>query len=300
MLSLNCPGGCDPRRLMRSALALTALLAPASPFAAAPSSADQPPQRVIALAPHITELLFAAGAGGKVVATVNSANAPSEARALPRIGDGVLLNAEALLSFRPDLLIAWHPGTALSTLEPLLRRTGAKILYSAPQSLAAIPDEIHHFGTLFQTQAIADPAADALRQRVDKLRQRYASRPPLTVLLDLGEFPIYTLANDASFNSVLAHCGGRNLYADSSLPALQVERETVLSRNPDAVLVAASPALSRKRQAYWAQLKLPAAQRGHVLRLDPDLLLRPGPRQIDAAEQVCQFLEQVRQSVASK
>src|SRR5690606_1994589 len=106
-----------------------ALLAPLS-LPAAP-----PPQRVLALAPHITELLFAAGAGDKVVATVNSANAPPEARALPRIGDGVLLNAEALLAFRPDLLIAWHPVSALRTLEPLLQRAGAGIQYSAPQSL---------------------------------------------------------------------------------------------------------------------------------------------------------------------
>lgn len=278
--------GQSVRRRVFRVLALAGLLLPLSLAAA--------PQRVIALAPHITELLYAAGAGDRLVATVSSADYPPAVRALPRIGDGLRLNVETLLSYQPDTLIAWQPSAALQRLEPLLLQAGVQLHYAAPQTLDEIPLAIEQLGQLLDTRAQAEPVAQQMRARLRALRQRYAHRPPLKVLLDLGEFPIYTLANDSAYNSVLASCGGHNLYADSKLVAVPIDAESVLERQPDAVLVAASPERAARRLAYWQRLQLPAALQERVQPIDPDRLLRPGPRLLDAAAEVCAFLDQIR------
>lgn len=266
---------------------------PASTEASASNMAPAP-TRAVTLAPHITELVFAAGAGGRIVGTVASSDHPPEARAIHRVGDGLLINAESLLARRPDVVLAWAPSQTLRALAPTLSASGVAMQYSQPRVLDDIPEEVQRFGRLFGTTAIATPQAETLRQRIAALRQRYASSAPVSVFLDLGETPLYTLGDDPMFNSVLAACGGVNLYADAGVPAPQVSAESVLARQPDVVLVAA-PEQGRARPTPWQSLKLPAALHGRMHYVDPDTLLRPGPRLIDAAERVCGHLEAARQ-----
>jgi len=253
-----------------------------------------PARRAVTLAPHATELVYAAGAGGYIAATIRGSDYPPAARALPVIGDGTQPDPERVAAARPDLLIAWQTAAA----EPLARvmdKLGVPVFYSDPQRLDAIPGAVERMGVLFGTEARARPAAEALRARLDALKARYAGRRPVRVFVQAGLEPIYTL-NDASIVSdALRACGGVNVFGQAPVVAPQVTLESVLAARPEAVLAGvAGPQDTARNLAAWQALGLPAARQGHVYGIDADALYRPGPRLLDAAETLCADLDRLR------
>jgi len=255
---------------------------------------EAPARRAVTLAPHATELAYAAGAGDFLVGTVRGSDYPPAARTLPVLGDGTQPDAERVAAARPDLLIAWQPGAA----EPLARvmdKLGVPVFYSDPLTLAAIPGAVERMGVLFGTETVAKAAARGLRARLDALKTRYAGRRPVRVFVQAGLNPIYTL-NDASIVSdALRLCGGVNVFGQASIVAPQVNLEGVLAARPEVVLAGvAGPEDTRANLAAWQAMGLPAARQGHVYGIDADALYRPGPRLIDAAESLCADLDRVR------
>jgi iron complex transport system substrate-binding protein/vitamin B12 transport system substrate-binding protein len=197
-------------------------------------------------------------------------------------------------ALRPDLVIGWLPGGAAPLL-PVLRALDVPIYYSDPRTLRDIPGAVEHMGVLFGTQAVAAPAAAALRARIDALAARYAGRRPVRVFIQAGRDPIYTLNSSSIVSDALRVCGGVNVFADAPVTAPQVTREAVLAARPDAVVAGVSePASLAATTAAWRALQLPAALAGHVIGIDADALYRPGPRLIDATERLCTDLDQAR------
>ncbi|HEY9281092.1 MAG TPA: cobalamin-binding protein [Eoetvoesiella sp.] len=275
------------------ALAAGAALAPAASLAA--PTAHRHPERVVALTPHITELLFAAGAGNKIVATVSSSDYPADARNIPLIGDGMNVNVEKIVALKPDLVIAWQPSGAARTLAPILAKLGIPVIYSKPETLRDIPGQIIKFGQIFNTQAIAGPTAERLNQRLTELEEQYSRRPAVNVFIEVGSAPLYTIGGDPLLNDALRNCGGVNIYARSALAAPQVSTEGVLIQQPDVIITAdIDPEKLAARRQEWAKLHLPAAILGHIYAIDPDALFRPGPRLIEATEHLCQYLDRAR------
>jgi len=256
-----------------------------------------PMQRAITLAPHITELIYAAGAGQSIVATVNSSDYPPEASQLPRIGDGLHVSLEKALLLAPDVVIGWQEGGAAQVLMPHLQEARIPLLFSQPQSLDEIAGELQRFGRLFGTSDTADRMAAQLRARLDDLRQHYSQRSPVRVFVQIGDPPLYTVGNDALLHDALQICGAVNIYADAQLPALQVGREHVIMQQPELIIAPVTDAkrLEEIRQ-NWSRLNIKAAQAGHVHGLHPDLLFRPGPRLIDGVTAVCRIVDEVRKS----
>ena len=275
------------------------LSAPVGLFAAQTRNpgADQIKQRVITLAPHITELIFAAGAGGRIVATVDSSTYPAAARSIPRIGDGVSVSVEKVVASRPDLVVAWMPSNATRMLMPALTGLHVPLIYSSPRKMADIPTEIARFGELLDTTQIATQTAEKLTRQIAALRTKYSQRDPVSVFIEVGSLPLYTIGQDPLVNDALRICGGVNVYANLP-PAAQVSAESVLMERPDVVITSATgkKGLGRRIDA-WSALRLPAALRHHVYFIDPDELFRPGPRMIDATQELCEILDRVRQAV---
>src|SRR5690606_28836362 len=116
-------------------------------------------------APHATELVYAAGAGDRIVGTVLSSDYPPAARTIPRIGNGLEVSAERILAFQPSIVIAWQPQGAAQTLAPALSRLNIPLIQSLPRKLSDIPAEIMRFGRLFGTQDQAQATALALQRR---------------------------------------------------------------------------------------------------------------------------------------
>ncbi|MBV7484446.1 cobalamin-binding protein [Bordetella sp. BOR01] len=253
-----------------------------------------PARRAITVAPHATELVYAAGAGRYLAGAARGSDYPPAARALPSIGDALRPSLESAAALRPDLLIAWQPAMP-DPLGDLMGRLGVPVYYSDPRTLAAIPDAVETMGRLFGTEDQAAPAAAALRARLSALSARYAGRTPVRVFIQAGLQPIYTLNGASIVSDAVRLCGGVNVYADAAILAPQVSLESVLAARPDAVLVGTlTPGDTQASRQAWQQRGLPAALHGRIYGLDADSLYRPGPRLVDAAEQLCAALDEAR------
>lgn len=253
-----------------------------------------PARRVITLSPHATELVFAAGGGTHIAATVNASDFPLAARALKRIGEGLQPEPEIVLRFMPDLLIGWQ-ASQFSSLNALR----VPSFLSAPKTLSDIPDTIEKFGALLGTQDIAQSRASALRVQINRLNQTSFSGPPVRVFLQVGEPPNYSLNRSHLLSQIIEACGGVNVFEASAAIAPKISAESVLAQRPALILLgrAGAPAIPTKdaaTQQYWSRLNLPAARAERVYVMDSDVLYRPGPRLIEAAEAICSIIEQAR------
>lgn len=185
--------------LMRSA-ALVAALAAAQAQAAITVKDDggntvtlqKPAQRVISLAPHVTEMLFAAGGGSHVVGVVSYSDFPEEAKKIPQIGSNREVDLERIMALKPDLIVVWRHGSSERQID-MVRKLGVPLFHSEPQKLEDIPESVARLGQLMGTEKTANPAADALRQQLVSLRSRYANRPPVRVFYQVWDKPLYTL-----------------------------------------------------------------------------------------------------------
>ena len=285
----------------------SALLLAALPATATVSAIDdagqtvtlaQPARRVVSLAPHVTEMLFAAGAGDRIVGTVNYSDYPPQARAIARGGDNKALDLERIAALKPDLIVVWRHGNAQKQADRL-RALGIPLFYSEPRRLAAIPDNIEKLGTLLGTEATARRAADGFRQQVETLRKTYAARPPVTVFYQVWQQPLMTLNGQHLVSDMLALCGGRNLFAAEAPLVPTVSVEAVIAGNPEAMVTAGMGA-TRSDQPLpdfemwrrWTQVT--AVARNNLFVIDGDLLNRAGPRVAQGAAQLCQDLDTAR------
>lgn len=270
-------------------------LAAASPAMAAVPDTASP--RVITLAPHATELVYAAGGGGLIVGTVSSSDFPEAALKLPRVGDGIILNPERIVVLRPTVLVAWLRSGAALEAEALARGWGAQTFYTAPARLRDIPADVRRLGKMLGTDAVAARAAAAMDARIDELEARYAGLRPVTVFIEVGSTPLYTIGGDALMNDAMRICGAINVYGSTPVPAPRVPIEGVLVQDPQLIV---APVRSERDlqavQARWEAYGLSAAAQGHVHGADPDALFRPGPRFIDATGELCAAVDSVRRA----
>jgi len=240
---------------------------------AAPAAAAGPPQRIAALAPHVVEMLFLLGAGDRIVATVEYADHPPAARALPRIGDAFTLSLEALVAARPELVIAWGATldadrrARLETLVPAL-------IVSEPRDLAAVAAELD---ALAERLGAGADAARRFRGRLDALEA--PGTEPVRVLPLVSLEPPMTLGRSSFVDDVLRRCGAENPLAPEGGMVVQLSREVLLVSEIDYVL----PLVEAPEGALTALLGREVAR----LAVDPDLLARPGPRLLDGAEALC-------------
>ncbi|MDN7806660.1 cobalamin-binding protein [Burkholderia gladioli] len=258
-----------------------------------------PARRVISVAPHATELLYAAGGGTAMVGAVSYSDYPEAARALPRVGDNRSLDLERIVALKPDLIVVWRHGNA-DRQTAQLAALGIPLYFSEPKRLDEVAVSLDKLGRLLGTRAQADRAAADYRQRIAALRARYAARPPVTVFLQIWDRPLTTLNGAQIVSDVLRLCGGRNVFAALQPVAPTVSDEAVLAADPEAIVATAQgatasdaslPSLERWRR--WPSLA--AVARSNLFAVDGDWLTRPTPRLALGAEQVCRDLETARE-----
>jgi iron complex transport system substrate-binding protein len=253
-----------------------------------------PPQRIVSLAPGATEMLFAAGAGARVVATVDYSDEPAAARRLARIGDSQAIDLERLIALRPDLVVVWPGGNHPAQIERV-ERLGVPIYRHSVQRLGDLPASLLRFGELAGTRATAQAAADDLRERLAALEERYAGRPHLTVLLEVWNRPIYTVGGSHLMSDALRLCGMRNVFADLSELGPVVEIEAIAARDPDVIVAVAARGTAAGWLTEWSRLPgLSAVRHGRLIAFEDSRLSRLGPSALAATEALCQAMDAVR------
>ena len=241
-----------------------------------------PAARIVSLAPHLTELVYAAGAGDRMVGAVDYSDFPAPARELPRVGSDAQINIESVLALRPDLIVAWPNAGSVRAVNRLAQ-LGLPVFRSEPRELEDIATTLERIGALAATSAQAQAAARAFRARRSELEKRYSARPKLRVFYQVWERPLLTVNGDHVISKVIALCGGENVFAALPLLAPEVDVEAVLRANPQVVLSSRAGAVPPK----W----LPAS-RFYVI--PADLVQRHTPRLLDGAEAICRALEDAR------
>lgn len=244
----------------------------------------QPPQRIISLTPHLTELLFAVGAGAQLVGVDSASDYPKAAQALPRVGDYSRINFERILVLKPDLVIVWVGGNRAADIHGL-KKLGFPVLHT---QAARLDDVARLLRLIGQASGHADEgkaAARAYSARLDALRVRGGQKPPLSVFYQVWDRPLMTVGGTHWISDALALCGARNVFADLVAASPVVSRESVLQRAPE-LIVSGSDAPDMRRQ--WQRFSgLPAVKNQAFVRVNADLLHRPTPRLIEGVAELC-------------
>lgn len=256
-------------------------------------------RRVVTLAPHLAELVCAAGGCERLVAVSAHSDFPPPVARLPEIGDGWQVNLEAVLAQRPDLILAWDGGTPVDNIERL-RKLGLRVEALPIRSLDGVADALQTVGILLGTGTAANAAANAYRQRLAALRAAHRGARPIRVVYQIETAPAYTVNAKSPISEAMAVCGGVNVFAALPTLAAAVGAEAMLLAAPEVVLYGGDENAADIR-AYWARLgSAPAAKRGALYPIDADRLARAGPRLLDGIEQVCQLLDRARATAAAR
>lgn len=253
----------------------------------------RPAQRVIAMAPHITELLFAAGGGERVVGAMNYSDYPEAAKRVPLVGSDAQIDLERVIALRPDLLVVWQTGNTERQLSQL-KSLNIPTFYSEPKKLDEVATSLTRLGQLMGTDAVAQAAASDYRQKLARLTAAYAQRPPVRVFYQIWEKPLFTLNGEHVVSDALRICGGRNVFAGLKVTAPSVGTEAVLQENPEAI-IGGEQHDGQSGINIWKPYKgLLAVQRGNLFMLDSELLVRAAPRIADGIAVLCDKLDTAR------
>lgn len=242
------------------------------------------PPRVIALAPHLAELVFAAGAGQTLVGTVAWSDYPAAATALPRIGDAFRLDLERILGLDPQLALAWDGGTPSAAAERL-ERLGVEVVWVRTRTLDDIARALIELGQRLGHPDAGLQAGQAFQTAL-AARRHPAPESPIPAFYQVSERPLFTLGRRHIINEILGYCGAYNVFYDLDVEAAAVDREAVLARQPQ-LIIAGQETGQTDPLARWRRDRdaLPATLQ--LLAVDPDTLIRPTPRIIDGIDQLC-------------
>lgn len=256
-----------------------------------------PATRIVALAPHVVENLYSAGAGDRLVAAVEFADYPPEAKTLPRIGAFNTVSVEGILASKPDLVVTWLSGNGLSIIEQL-RRLGIPVYADEPRTLEDIARSIRDLGRLAGTEETSEAAAADFTARLEALRLRAGDQRPLSVFYQVWHQPLQTVNNEHIISDVLAHCGASNVFGDAASLAPIVSLESVLDRNPDVILASGADEDRPSWLDQWRRFAgLRAVQNDNLMFVPADYLQRHTLRILQGAEMVCEQLEKGREGV---
>lgn len=254
----------------------------------------RPARRIITLAPHLAETLFAAGAGPQLVGTVDYSTFPEEVKKIARVGGYSKIDLEAVVALRPDLVIAWQSGNAPAHIDKL-QALGLPVYISQPNRIDDIASEIERIGILAGTGDEAARAAKSFRARLKALQVRHANRPRVRTFYQVWHQPLKTVGGTQIISDVIRLCGGENVFAGLNVMAPEVTAEAVLAANPEAIIASGmGEARPEWLDAWKLRTGLLAAQRQNLFFIPPDLIQRHTPRLLDGAEQLCRHLDTAR------
>ena len=290
---------------MRSSLAVRAMLvalvlalaacareAPRTPARTADDfgdtlSAGAPPRRIVSLNPSTTELLFAIGAGNRLVGRTTYDMWPAAARAVPDLGPGLRPNVEAVLAVHPDLVVLYASDDNRDAARRL-RAAGVPTAAFRVDRIADFERVTRALGTLTGDSAAAQATVDSVRATIARVRTATASLPKPTVFWPLYDQPLLATGSGSYLNELIEVAGGRNIYGFMKEPSPRVTFEDLVRRDPDIVLTSPESRPRYLADPRWNALR--AVRDGHLLVVDTTLVLRPGPRLGEAARSMALLL----------
>jgi len=255
---------------------------------------ENPAQRIVSLAPHITENIFAAGAGDLIIGVVSYSDFPLPAKSIPLVGTYNNFNIEAIVAAQPDLVIAWKEGNQRQQVEKLIA-LGINVYINDSTTLEDIAQNIRHFGILAGTNETAQKASEIFLARLQSLRIKYSNLKKVRVFYQTWNTPLITVNKTQSIGQIIQLCSGDNIFGQLAARSPQVNVEAVLASNPETIIASG---MNESRPDWLDDWKkwsfLNAVDKDYLFFVPPDLIQRYSPRILDGAEMICEYLQQVR------
>lgn len=253
-------------------------------------SLARPAARIVSLAPDLTEILFAIGAGQKVVGAIEASDYPSAAKDVPRVGNYVGLDLEKIISLHPDLIVTW--GNTFARQLAALKKLSVPIFIVIPRQLEDVSHTMRQLGCLAGVAKQAQKTADNYDQRLARIRRQYQSVKRIPVFYQIGPYTLLTINKESWINQMITLCGGQNVFANAKTIVPEVSWEAVMAADPSVVI---NGAVDNKWQGPWQKWSTISAVKNHLLfTIDPDLVERAGPRLLDGTIKVCDAIHQGR------
>lgn len=259
----------------------------------------RPAQRIVSLAPHATELAFAAGAGARIVGVVAGSDHPAEARRLPVVGDVHAIDVERIAAMRPDLVVTW-PYTTPAQVAKLAAR-GIPVFTTDARTIDGIAVDIERIGVLAGTVPAASAAARAFRETLASATAAAAGRARLRVFYQIWGEPVYTVGGRHLISQAIEACGGENVFAALPLPAPQVAVEAVIAARPEVIVAGVDGAARPAWLEAWSRwTDVPAVRDGQMHVVDADRLHRSGPRFAEGVAELCAAIDRARPATQAR
>jgi iron complex transport system substrate-binding protein len=251
-----------------------------------------PPKRLIALAPNLTEILYALDLGDRVVGVTNHCNYPPEASLKPKVGSYVHLNVEQIINLSPDLVIGTMDGNERYILD-LLEQARIKVFFVNPRDVRQTIETLSILGMVCGVPEKARQISDTLTLRVNRVVEAVKGKKRPLVFLQIHIQPIMSVNENTVHHDLLRLAGGDNMTAQEPVTYPRISLEAVIRRKPEVILVSSMEREGRfeKARQDWLQwTSIPAVQKGRVHLIDSDLIDRPSPRVVDGLEIMAKLL----------
>ena len=253
---------------------------------------SSPAQRIISLAPHTTELLFAAGAEKSIVAVTAWSDYPPQAKNIPSVGSATELDVERIIKLQPDLVVAWKNGNKPRQIAHL-RKFGIQVFESEPKTLDEIANSIKKLSMLAGTEKIGEQQALAFQQKIQFLKNKYQHAAEVRYFYQIWQKPLMTLNGEHLISQALKICGGKNIFSELVPTAPTVNSESVIQNNPEVIFMSSE---EKNANSLWQSFpNMMAVSRNNLFTFNGSIMNRAGPRMAEATEQLCEKLELARQ-----
>jgi iron complex transport system substrate-binding protein len=248
------------------------------------------PQRVVSLAPSVTETLFALGLGDHLVGVTTSCDYPAQARKIPKIGGFMSPSLETIAAKRPDVVIGVSSAT-----DPVKAREmellGLKVTLISLASVTDILNSIKSIARLLGRSQAGERLVTRITLQMDQVKKRVAPAPRRSTLLLVGLRPLIAVGGKNFIDELITLAGGKNIAGDATQPWLNLPDEYVVAKAPQVIIEAGMGSERDQALQHWADLKsIPAVQQGRVYRYPSDKILRPGPRIGEGLEEIARLL----------
>ncbi len=249
------------------------------------------PKRIVSLAPSITEMIYFLDLGDKVVGNTLYCDYPEAAKKVTKVGDLLSIDAEKILMLKPDIVFVSVEGNTKENYEKLVKM-GITVFVSNPRNYDGIKKTLNDLAQMFNKQSKADSVINNWDKRVEKLNQFSKGITPQNVMFIIELKPLIVAGKNTFLNEYIRICGMKNIVDDSKLNYPILNREEVLKRNPVFIMYATDKKDIKKLllEMYPEWRNIDAVKEDNLFIIDANIFFRPGPRFIDAAEQVFRYL----------
>jgi iron complex transport system substrate-binding protein len=285
-LLLATATACAPARKPESAAATQQIIDAAGRNVTLPTRVD----RVITLAPNLTEIVFAIGAGDRVVGNTTYCDYPAEAQNVAKVGDTLHPSLERIIALRPQVVLV-STSSQLEVFTQQLQSQNIAVFVTDPHDLDGVFKSIEQIGMILHHEQQAQALVQRLRDRTNAVEQAVKQTKPVRVFYQVSGEPLYTIGRDSFITDLMRRAGGLSVTAEIPGAWPKFSNESALAAKPDAIILPTGGSMGAANANVAEALRnSPAVQTGRVYKINDDHLARPGPRAVDGLEEMARAL----------